>query len=77
MRGGAKMGNPIERLEQYLKDLEEQGDIFDPDERACRICGCTQMNACPCGCYWLNDDLCSQCLKYSGTDIDPMVNECL
>lgn len=66
------VGNPIDRFEQHLQELEEQGDIFDPDKRVCRICGCTQMNACPGGCYWIADDLCSQCLKYSGTDIDPM-----
>lgn len=28
---------------------------------ACRVCGCTEGNACPGGCAWLVDDLCSQC----------------
>lgn len=55
--------NPVERFEQHLKELEEQGPIFDEDTRKCRICGCTQYNACEGGCYWVTDDLCSQCTK--------------
>lgn len=30
-------------------------------EPVCRICGCTQENACPGGCYWVEPDLCSGC----------------
>jgi len=30
-------------------------------ERKCKVCGCTQNNACPGGCYWVEDDLCSAC----------------
>lgn len=30
--------------------------------RACRECGCTDMEACaPFGCYWVDLDLCSAC----------------
>ncbi|QAT44140.1 hypothetical protein EQM06_09660 [Aminipila luticellarii] len=29
--------------------------------RKCRVCGCTQDHACPGGCYWVEDDLCSKC----------------
>lgn len=28
---------------------------------ACRVCGCTEGNACPGGCAWADDDLCTQC----------------
>lgn len=31
------------------------------EEPICRICGCTQENACPCGCSWVEEDLCSRC----------------
>jgi hypothetical protein len=36
-------------------------------ERACRNCGCTDLAACPGGCWWVEDpeqlgDLCSACL---------------
>ena len=30
-------------------------------EQKCRVCGCTQNNACKGGCYWVEDDLCSKC----------------
>lgn len=35
-------------------------------ERSCRICGCTQLRACPGGCYWVDDDLCSACAEGYG-----------
>lgn len=38
----------------------------DDDEARCRVCGCTENNACPGGCWWVPDptlqgDLCSAC----------------
>lgn len=33
------------------------------DEQRCRVCGCTQNNACPGSCYWVEDDLCSKCAE--------------
>ncbi len=36
-------------------------DIVEEKERTCRICGCTDLNACPGLCYWVEDDLCSAC----------------
>lgn len=32
-------------------------------EQVCRICGCTQENACPGGCCWVEEDLCSSCCE--------------
>ena len=32
-------------------------------EQRCRVCGCTWDNACPGGCYWVEDDLCSHCAE--------------
>lgn len=29
--------------------------------RKCRICGCSDFDACPGGCYWAEKDLCSAC----------------
>jgi len=31
------------------------------DKRKCRVCGCTDNRACPGGCYWVEEDLCSAC----------------
>ncbi len=36
-------------------------------EQVCRVCGCTRDNACPGGCYWVEEDLCSAC----ATNINP------
>lgn len=32
----------------------------------CRVCGCTQYNACVSeygACWWVEDDLCSACVE--------------
>lgn len=29
--------------------------------RACRVCGCTDFQACEGGCWWVAVDLCSSC----------------
>ena len=34
--------------------------------RACRVCGCTDAVACPEGCSWVGDDLCSACDRKIG-----------
>lgn len=39
-------------------------------QRRCRVCGCTDYNACICGCFWVADDLCSACLEKGGDDIE-------
>ena len=30
-------------------------------EEKCKICGCTDYNACEGGCYWVAEELCSKC----------------
>lgn len=30
-------------------------------QQKCRVCGCTQNRACPGGCHWVEEDLCSSC----------------
>ena len=37
-------------------------------EAVCRICGCTQNNACQGGCYWVKPDLCSRCAEKLESD---------
>jgi ParB/RepB/Spo0J family partition protein len=47
-------------------------DWEDEEERACRVCGCTDDYACDEGCEWVEDDLCSQCAKKEGeTEFGP------
>ena len=46
----------------WQKYILEQVDA----EPVCRVCGCTQHNACPGGCYWVEPDLCSACAESDG-----------
>jgi len=32
--------------------------------KKCRICECTDVDACVMPCYWVNDDLCSTCAEF-------------
>ena len=44
----------IEIVEELKTNAEEA-------TRKCRVCGCTDYCACPGGCYWVEEDLCSRC----------------
>lgn len=48
---------------EVIKDgeMRKEKAVFDEELRFCRVCGCSQDHACPGGCYWLTDDLCSNC----------------
>ena len=48
--------------QEYLLELTQT-------ERVCRVCGCTQNNACLGGCWWVDVDLCSSCAEaaFAGT----------
>lgn len=67
---------PEERAEAFLRDVAV-GLVGEPsveavaynDEPVCRICGCTDEEACPGGCMWVADpahmgDLCSVCQPF-------------
>lgn len=47
--------------EETLEELIEEVQRLDMPR--CRVCGCTDDNACPGGCYWVEDDLCSKCAE--------------
>ena len=37
-------------------------NVADEALRVCRVCGCSEFNACEGGCYWVEEDLCSACV---------------
>ncbi len=45
-------------------------------ERACRSCGCTEHNACPGGCWWVEEDLCSACAELPDADLGDETDDC-
>lgn len=48
-------------------------------ERRCRKCGCTELHACPGGCWWVGPDLCSACAGVDDRDprLDPRAGDVL
>lgn len=42
---------------------ERASSIGAHGETRCRRCGCTELFACPCSCWWAEPDLCSECTK--------------
>lgn len=55
------VGLTDEQVANLLLELNLLLDI-DKTVRTCRVCGCTDDHACPGGCYWVEDDLCSECV---------------
>ncbi len=52
--------NGLEAVTSGLSTVSPR-DAAATSERKCRVCGCTDAKACPGGCYWVEDDLCSTC----------------
>ena len=50
-------------VEAENAQLREVITANDPQffTRKCRVCGCDWNHACPGGCSWVEDDLCSAC----------------
>lgn len=38
-------------------------------EQTCRFCGCTDLQACPEGCYWVKPGLCSACADEQANEL--------
>lgn len=46
------------------------GDEYPPtEELQCRVCGCLHFWGCANGCWWVEEDLCSNCADVD-TDLD-------
>lgn len=37
-------------------------ELLPPGPGVCRVCGCTDMCGCMEGCWWVEPDLCSNCV---------------
>jgi hypothetical protein len=55
----------IDTLLPVAEDFPDGPDLAALDIRACRVCGCTDDNACADGCAWIDGDeeenLCTRC----------------
>lgn len=50
-------------MDAFFARVDAGEEIGIPVDGAgvCRVCGCTDLNACPGGCFWVAPDLCSVC----------------
>jgi hypothetical protein len=51
----------LEEIAPDPADYPEGPDLAALDIASCRVCGCTDLSACPEGCSWVENDLCSAC----------------
>ena len=52
--GGCTRWWPVSFAAELLAEV-------DAKPATCRVCGCTDLQACPGGCCWVQPDLCSAC----------------
>lgn len=50
------------KFNESLKCHDDLDNKPNQDVRTCKSCGCTDLHACPGGCHWVTDDLCSNCV---------------
>lgn len=55
----------MQLVDPLVNRIKDGGIILEMVEQTCRECGCTQNNACPNGCWWVEEDLCSDCTEIS------------
>lgn len=54
--------DPTPELDARYLELKARFDAGErPGQRSCRVCGCTDLAACPGRCSWVELDLCSSC----------------
>lgn len=68
----------LQRAEQAFRIIIS---MMAEQEQTCRVCGCTDDNACPGGCSWAEPGLCSACVDKDDTgpensreEMDPKTN---
>jgi len=62
-----------ERQRLYLLPVPCVGIVIEWGRR-CVVCGCTERAACPGGCYWVAEDVCSACVVFDD-DPDELLDE--
>jgi activating signal cointegrator 1 len=77
----------LEDVRRFLDPVPMQGkqQLFDAEDwlfdaphvfagPRCRVCGCTNDCACPEGCWWIEPDLCSNCVgQDEGMECHPLL----
>jgi len=58
-----EVGSVVDLL---AEGADDRPGLLERQQRRCRVCGCTDDQACPGGCRWVDVDLCSRCAGESG-----------
>ena len=61
-KGGLQLARDVSSIEGGGFESHKKSGERKSDEPACRVCGCTEDNACEGGCTWVEEDLCSACV---------------
>lgn len=69
-REAVETATPDSVPDQILVALEVPGL---EDDRICHACGCSELDPCPEGCWWHDDDLCSRCGEFSAELLDLII----
>ena len=48
-------------VDLMAEGADDRPGLLEGQQRRCRVCGCTDDQACPAGCRWVDVDLCSRC----------------
>jgi hypothetical protein len=40
------------------------------DLQTCRVCGCTEDDGCEAGCWWIAENVCSECEEAAGLVVE-------
>jgi len=57
------MSDTIAERRRYQREVRAHlaEDGIEVNEPTCRECGCSDSLGCPEGCWWVQEDLCSEC----------------
>ncbi|HWN95036.1 MAG TPA: hypothetical protein VNT99_08385 [Methylomirabilota bacterium] len=66
------IGEQAPEIAEFLElGWSEEYDVPIVRGSRCRVCGCTNEMACPGGCHWVEENLCSACAPAAHSIILP------
>jgi len=74
---GALFELPCAEMVQLLEHIDTLGAALDLEAGDyCRVCGCTQNNACEGGCAWAEEGLCTACAELLDAEEQARLGPC-
>lgn len=68
---------PCIEMVALLQHIATLGDALDLEAGDyCRVCGCTQNNACEGGCAWADEGLCTSCAEVLDAEEEAKLGPC-